>query len=309
MIDVNKVIKKLLFISDEICEIYDKLADLSIMNQENNPEFDKLIEFLDNYLSQEIVLLDSLNKNELISIIRNLYAMSQNDPGMNRCYVTVKNFFETKYPGDHYIVEEIGCENIGYDNAQFEYEDGSYDNDDEMANSDCEEDDDDVYQYHNYVILKVAISAIKKMYNHIQNTDTDNKIDYKYKKNLLKYFKGFKYIFFALNHESEMLGIKYRFDVNLIPEMPKLNEDVSSIYFNECVDLLYGMYTLRDSERNIDVILETLFDMLCFDEYIKELSAEQIDKLISICYDIEANYHKGFFGNIGLQKLVKIKKN
>lgn len=309
MTDINKTIKKLLFLSTEICEIYDSLAKLSVRDLEKSDEFDKLIEFLDNYLTQETILLDSLEKKELISIIRNLYAINQTDAAMYRCYASVKDYFIAKYPTDEYIAQSTQYTNEEYNATNFNG-DIFEDDDDELIDEDDDyEDDTNVREYANYAILRTAITAIKKMGGQIKDTETNNKVDYKYKKDLLKYFKGFKYNFFNLNRDAEMLGIKYRFNIDGIPEMPRLNVDVSSICFNDCIDILDSMYNLRDSERNIDVILQALFDMLCFDEYIKELSPYQIDKLINICYNMEDNYHKGYFGNIGLQKLVKIKKN
>lgn len=303
MADINQTIKRLLFISDEICEIFDKLAELSMMNLEKSLEFDKLIEFLDSYHSQENLLLDNLNKNELQRAIANLYAIPQNDPAIQRCYVNIKNYYEIKYPEEIYSITQI--ENTNED--EYGNIEDVYSNIEELDTD--YEDDDEVYRYHNYVILKTAISAIKKMYKHIQNTEANNKTDYKYKKALLKHFKIFKYNFFSINKDAEMLGIKYRFNVDELPEMAPLDKDVSSIYYNECIDILDNFYRTKDSERNIEIISETLFDMLCFDEYIKELSIEQIDKLINICRNIEDNNRNNYFGNIGLQKLVRTKKN
>ena len=173
---------------------------------------------------------------------------------------------------------------------------------------DIYEDETEIEQYRKYVIQKAAISAIKKMYSRIKNTNTDNKIDHKYKKILLKYFKEFKYDFFTLDRDMEHLGVNYRFNVNLIPEMPKLDLDISRICFNECINLLDIMYFINDDERNPEIVEQALFDMLRFDEYIKELSDDQIDRLINLCSEIETNTKRNLYGNIGLQKLVKTKK-
>ena len=299
MTNILKIIKKLLFLSEEICSIYDEMADLSTTNQENSITFNKLIEHLDSYLSQETEILESMSKDELIAIIANLFDTEINDRTINRCYITLKDYFEDKYPYEEEIIDKIEYA-ISEGNAEgFEmYELNPY-----------YEDDEEIKEYRNHVRQKVAISAIKKMYHRIKITDTENKIDHKYKKTLLKFFKEFKYYFFTLDRNMELLGVKYHFDINQIPEMPKLEVDTSSISYNECIDILDSLYYAKDSERDPEIIEENLFEMLMFEEHIKELTPEQIDKLINICYDIESTFQKNLYGNIGLQKLIKSKKN
>jgi len=326
MNSLNETIKKLLFISDQICEIYEDLYNLSMMNQEKSNKYNDAIEFFENYIFQESTLLDNSSKDELITILKILFEYSTKDAAMNRCYETVKYYFLNKYPEDKQIVEEL--EDIEITELFFSTEKGEenteeYNEDDtdeyEEENSKDEEnfqliefeyeDESDVSSYINYVNLRTKINVIKKMYHHIKNTETFNKIDSKYKKELLKQLKGFKCDFFFQNRDTEQLGIKCHFDINKLPNLPKPNENITSICYNECLDILDELYLIPNEEREAYTILETLFSMLCFDEYIKELSHEQIDRLIEVCYQIEANISKSFFGNIGLQKLVRTKKN
>ena len=301
MTDILSIIKKLLFLSDEICTLFEELAFLSSNNRESSQDFDELIEQLDNYLMQESSILESMTKKDLISLLRNLFEIEIINQSMNRCYITVRDYFEDKYPYETNIIEDIETNNKYEEENNNEFEIYGLNND--------YEDDEDVLPYRKYVIQKIAIRAIKKMYHRIKSTDTDNKIDHKYKKLLLKHFKEFKYYFFTTDRDMELLGIKYRFDIDAIVEYPELNIDISSICFNECIDLLDSMYYTKDKSRDPQVVEETLFDMLQFEECIKELSPEQIDKLIDICYEIEANESKNLYGNIGLQKLIKIKKS
>ena len=324
MTNGNETMKKLLFISDQICEIYETMYNLSMTNQEKSNKYESTIEFFENYISQENTLLDNSSKNDLISILKNLYEYSNEDSALNRCYETVRYYFLNKYPEDKEIVEKIeGIESTEVvfvyedddDSEEIideEYDEDNIDGEDEEKAGYLEiayEDEENIASFVNYVTLRTKINVIKKIYHHIKNTQTDNKTDSKYKKELLKQLKGFKCDFFFQNRDTEQLGIKCHFDVNKLPTLPKLDENIASICFNECIDILDELYLMPSEEREVYAVLETLFSMLCFDEYIKELSPEQINKLIEVCYQIEANISKSFFGNIGLQKLKKLKKN
>ena len=332
MNSLNEITKKLLFISEQICEIYEDLYNLSMKNLENSDKYNDAIEFFENYIFQETTLLDKSSKEELIAILKSLFVYAYEDAAINRCYETIRYYFMSKYPSDKSIIDEIEGPAItelffiNEEDDENQDETLEYADEDDIGNNESEEenknffdnfqmvefeyeDEDDVSSYVNYITLRTKINVIKKIQQYIKNTEASNKIDNKYKKELLKQLKGFKCDFFFQNRDTEQLGIKCHFDVNKLPNLPELDENVTSIYYNECLDILDELYLMPSEERDAYTILETLFSMLCFDEYIKELSPYQIDKLINICYDIEDNYHKGFFGNIGLQKLVRIKKN
>ena len=309
---MNETIKKLLFISDQICEIYEELYNLSITNQEKSERYEKIFEFYENYLSQETTLLDSLNYNELITILKQLFEYSSLDAAISRCYDTIRYYFLKKYPNEKAIIYEI--EGITLEEPNLSTEDDDEEADDDLEEEDGfieieYEDESDVARYANYVVLRTEINVIKSMYNRIVNTETDNKIDSKYKKALLKELKGFKCDFFFRNRDTEQLGIKYHLNIDALPNLPQINENTSSIYFNECLDILDDLYLMPSNERDTYTILEILFNMLCFDEYIKALTPEQIDRLIDACHQIEATISKSYFGNVGLQKLVRMKKN
>ena len=319
MKNINETIKRLLFISDQICEIYETMFKLSMTDQEESKLYNSNIEFFENYISQETTLLDNLSEADLITIMKNLYDGSFQDAAINRCYETIKYYFLDKYPTNKSVVDEIEgiLEESDYQTEE-SIDDIDEEIDEEIGEADDEkqgwlkmeyEDESNVSEYANYVTLRTEINVIKNLYQHIKNTEADNKIDAKYKKELLKQFKGFKCDFFFQNRDTEKLGIACHFDINKLPNLPELMEDFTSIYYNECLDILDDLYLMPSEERDAYTILETLFDMLCFDEYIKELTHEQIDRLIETCHRIEATLSKSYFGNVGLQKLVRIKKN
>ncbi len=317
MKSINETVKKLLFISDQICEIYEELYNLSMTNQEKSEKYEKAFEFYENYLSQESTLLDNLTHNEIIIILKELFEGSSLDAAISRCYDTLRYYFLKKYPNEKSIIYEIEGITLEEPNLPDE-EDDEYEENDDQEDEDLEEDnfveieyedESNVAKYSNYVVLRTEINVIKKMHERIVNTEADNKIDSKYKKALLKELKGFKCDFFFRNRDTEQLGIKYHLNIDALPNLPQIDENISSIYFNECIDILDDLYLMPSEERDTYTILEILFSMLCFDEYIKELTPEQIDRLIDACHQIEANISKSYFGNVGLQKLVRIKKN
>ena len=328
MNSLNEITKKLLFISEQICEIYEDLYNLTMKNLENSNKYNDAIEFFENYVIQETTLLDKSSKEELIASLKSLFEYAYEDSAINRCYETIRYYFLNKYPSDKSMIDEIEGPNITEfffitkEDEEIDESDEYEEDIDEEGNEEIKnifenfptiefeyEDEDEVSSYIDYTVLRTKINVIKKMYQHIKNTEASNKIDNKYKKELLKQLKGFKCDFFFQNRDTEQLGIKCHFDVDKLPNLPELDENVTSIYYNECLDILDELYLMPSEERDTYTILETLFSMLCFDEYIKSLSHEQIDRLIEICHQIEASMSNSFFGNIGLQKLVRKKKN
>lgn len=337
MNSLNEITKKLLFISEQICEIYEDLYNLTMKNQEKSKKYDDDIEFFENYIIQESTLLDNANQEELLNSLKSLSEYGYDDVAINRCYETIRYYFLNRYPNDKDMIDAIEGPDIteiffitkedkeDYENEDDEIEE-NYDDEDEKDNEEGNEeinnllknfpmiefeyeDEEEVSSYIDYTVLRTKINVIKKMYQHIKNTEANNKVDSKYKKELLKQLKGFKCDFFFQNRDTEQLGIKCHFDVSKLPNLPELDENVASICYNECLDILDELYLMPNEEREAYTILENLFNMLCFDEYIKSLSPEQIDKLIEICHRIEASMSNSFFGNIGLQKLVRKKKN
>ena len=316
MNSLNEITKKLLFISEQICEIYEDLYNLSMKNLEKSNKYNDAIDFFENYISQETALLNKLSKEELIVSLKSLFEYAYEDAAINRCYETIRYYFLNKYPDDKSIIDEIEGPTIaeisfiGEDEEDIEENEESKNAFENFSMIEFEyEDEEEVSSYIDYTTLRTKINVIKKMQQYIKNTEASNKIDSKYKKELLKQLKGFKCDFFFQNRDTEQLGINCHFDVNKLPNLPKIDENVTSIYYNECLDILDELYLISNEERDTYTILETLFSMLCFDEYIKSLSHEQINRLIEVCRQIEANIPNSFFGNIGLQKLVRIKKN
>lgn len=315
MNDVKVITKKLLKLSKLIVSEFRQLSDLSYHNLEDTTQFLDHVSDITDYLNQEIIILNSLSLDKLEEIRKYLIPLDDDSEEYERCYVDIDEKIEE-------LLANIPRDNEEDNISDLEDDDNEEDNEEDIdINCDQEEDNhlttiDDYYiseedceGYANYVIDRIAIIAIKQMTKHIDKTLADNKRDIKYKRRLLKEFRAFKYIFFRLDSRLERLGAKYEFDVSKIPYLDEYNIELTPIYHNQTVTILDKLYSVNYDEKDISIVIDALFNMLCFDEYIKEIDDESLDKLIELCQVLKKNVGDKSFGEFGFKKLIKKKNN
>ena len=308
MIDINKYTNKLLELSGNISKEMGFLMDLTAANREETNNFSLHIKRLNSYLDSEAIILNTIKKEELLKIFKNLSTINQNNDAYNRCYMVIDDMIEDLLNSEDTLIEETDNEDTNNEFSE-NISNEELDKQTDIINilDDYYLPEDGICQYVSYVIHRNAIIAIKKMLDRITSTRADNLTEMKYKKKLIDNFKMFKYYFFTIDRECEKLGVIYKFNTNNVPYLKNLSIDLSIIQYNECVSILDKLYAIR-STINVDDISEALFDTICFEEYIANLDNSYIDQLISLCEHLKTFFPDNRYGDIGHKKLIKKKE-
>lgn len=303
MKDNKKIIRRLLNLSQLVLDEIDVLANLSYRDKENTSQFDDHVKDISDYLNQERIILNNISLDNLEIIFKELKQYDDDSDAYLRCYVLVDDKIEELYndkeeDNDYERYNELE-DNIENDDTQKENEDDAT-----IFLEKYHVDEEENEKYAIKVLDNVATIVIKRMLSRIENTITDNKKDNKYKKVLIKYFKKFKYFYFTLDNELELLGAKYKFNLNNIPMPYSYNIDISKIYHNQCVTILDKLYSSKEIDYNPDNMEEALFNMMLLEEYLKGIDEESINKLIELTDELEVKYGHNFYGNIAKNKVL-----
>ena len=303
MKDNKKIIRRLLNLSQLVLDEIDVLANLSYRDRENTSQFDDHVKDISDYLNQERIILNNISLDNLEIIFKELKQYDDDSDAYLRCYVLVDDKIEELYndkeeDNDYERYNELE-DNIENDDTQKENEDDAT-----IFLEKYHVDEEENEKYAIKVLDNVATIVIKRMLSRIENTITDNKKDNKYKKVLIKYFKKFKYFYFTLDNELELLGAKYKFNINNIPMPYSYNIDISKIYHNQCVTILDKLYSSKEIDYNPDNMEEALFNMMLLEEYLKGIDEESINKLIELTGELEVKYGHNFYGNIAKNKVL-----
>lgn len=305
--DIDKIIKRLIKISQSIIDEFAVLSDLSYHDRENTSQFNDHIEDIKSYLNSEAVIINNIDLKTLKEIFKRLPDYDDDTDAYKRTYLNIDNRIEILEQNEEFE-----------DNEEIEYNENEYE-ESEYSEIDDENDDDyirkyylDNEEYEKYeleVIDCISINILKKMYNRIINTYTDNKRDKKYQKRLLKDLKVFKYFVLGIDINLERIGVNYRFNLEHIPNIAKPMIDTSTISYNQCITHLEKLYGVLADETDVSDINEILFNMMCFEAYLEDIDDEKLKRLISLCYELEEHSSYHFYGNIAKEKILKKSKN
>ena len=300
--DINKIIKRLIKISQSIIDEFEVLSDLSYHDLEETSQYSDHLEDVKNYLNTEAVIINNLDLKTLKEIFIKLLEYDDNTDAYKRTYLNIDN-----------RIELLSQDEQLEDNSDMEYDE------DECHDVTDAEDDDFIMKYYldeeeteKYeleVIDYISINILKEMYNRIINTYTDNKRNKKYQKRLLKDLKVFKYFVLGIDINLERIGVNYRFNLEHIPNIGRPNVDTSIISYNQCVTDLEKLYGVLADETDVSDINEILFNMMCFEAYLEDIDDEKLKRLISLCYELEEHSSYHFYGNIAKEKILKKSKN
>ena len=302
----EKILNRLLNLSDKICLEIEHLANLSALNLENNDKYKEHIETLKSYVEQESNIINTINCRKLQKIVMLLNEKNEESISANRLF----DLLDEKI--DELLIDEENDQEENNLSSDDELPDIELEDDDETETSFLNkyyEPEDDLEKYIDYTIDKVSIIALKKMHERIYQTQSSNKQDNQYKKTLLNYLRQFKYYVFSIDSKLEKIGIEYDFDIDKIPYLKQLEIDVSPIYHNECIQILYKLYLLKIKDnQKVSEVSELLFDTICFEEYLNELDNDYITNLITLCDELNNRYNTDNYGIFCYKKLLK-KKN
>ena len=305
--DIDKIIKRLIKISQSIIDEFAVLSDLSYHDRENTSQFNDHIEDIKNYLNSEAVIINNIDLKTLKEIFKRLPDYDDDTDAYERTHLNIDNRIEVLEQNEEFE-----------DNEEIEYNENEYE---ESEYNEIDDEDDDDYirkyyldneEYEKYeleVIDCISINILKQMYKRIINTYTDNKRDSKYQKRLLKNLKMFKYIVLGLDLNLEKIGVNYRFNLERIPNMNKPDIDTSTISYNQCITHLEKLYNTEEDENSISDINENLFNMMCLEVFLEDIDEDQIKRLLSLCDELEEHTTYHFYGNIAKEKILKKSKN
>ncbi len=304
--ELNKTIKRLLKLSASIVDKFEILASLAFHNKEYSEQYLEHFNLLNDYLYRETIIVNNLSIDELETIFKLLPEYDDNSDGYMRLHIFIDDKIneyliknnEDKNENEDY--QEDSEESINDDNQS----EIISDNEDEVINKYYTEEENE--KYAGMVMDNIAIIVLKKMYDRINNTYADNKKDNKYKKRLLKELKSFKYWVLAIDRNLETIGVNYKFDISKIPTYNELNFDISSICHNDCVDFIERMYNNSEIDYDPTAMSEVLFNFMCFEEFIKYIDDESVDKLIELCDELGKS--NNFFSNKVREKLIMNKR-
>lgn len=304
--DIDKIIKRLLIISQMIIDEFEVMANLSYKDLENTQQFNDHIEDTKNYLNNEAVIINNLDIDTLKELFKRLANYDDNSLAYERTILNIDNQIERlQYDNDLEIDEDTNYdEDVNDDYHNIEEQDEN--------NGDFIQkyylDTGELEKYELATIDYMAINTLKKMTDRITNTYTDNKKDAKFKKRLLKDLKTFKYIVLGLDLNLEKIGVNYRFNLERIPYMIKPEIDTSIISYNQCIAHLKKLYDTEINDNSLKDINENLFNMMCLDSFLDELDNELLNRLLALCDELEEKATYSFYGNIAKEKILRKRK-
>ena len=296
MNDVQNIYNRLLAISDSVINEFKILSNLSYMERENTTQFRAHVSSLSQLLDKEKVILFNLKKADFQSLCEYLIAHEDVSLAYARTLNLIADFLVA-------MDDEVDNEKETSDDFSEEIINSDDEADvSDIINSYCT-DEDSPTVYNNYVVNCFATRVIKNMYNRILNTVADNPTDQAYKEHMLKYFNQFKYYYFMLNNQLELIGINYNFDLSKIPTPTCSIKDIEEICYNECLIILECLY-ISDVDFSMDSVETNLFNMMLFEEYIQNISDDAVLKLIRLCNEVSEK-NNTFYGEIAKVKLIK----
>ena len=306
MFDIRKTITRLLRLSQLIIDEVDVLANLSYYDMEESSQFDDHISDIKDYLNQEQVILNNIDATNLVALYEELNNTNDDSDTHIRCIVNVDERLSAIMNYIDSLPDDCDDDCNDYTENEATEDDEEYECEDFIQKYHVDEGDTEKYALN--VIDNVATIVIKKMLKRIESTLASDKQDIKYKKKLIRNFKRFKYFYFSLDNQLEILGSYYRFNVDNIPMPVGFSIDTSQIFHNQCVTILDKLYSFKDIDFDPDIMCEVLFNMMMFEEYLIGIPNESIDKLLELSSDLEEHHGCNYFGNIAKTKLLE-KKN
>ena len=300
----QKVIKRLIKNSQDICLEFEILCSLSFHNRENTEQFNDHIKDLSDFLNQEAVIINNQSLDNLELIYKNIIKYDDNTDAFNRISIIIDDKIKEIYDTYGYNQEDIQVDDYQVDIVK-ENDDNDFDVskifDDYFTDEEINE------KEANKVIDNIAIYVLKNMDKRINETIADNKNDIKYKRRLINQLKVFKYFVFTLDLRLEKYGVKYKFNVNNIP-MPTINNVDTDLSRNQTINCIEKLYNVKNNENRPSEINEALFNMMLLEIYIRYLDEEDIDKLREMCSNVNEHILDSFYGNLAFSKLIKRRK-
>ena len=304
--NIDKIIKRLINISQSIIDEFEVLSDLSYHDLEETDQFNDHIEDTKNYLNTEAVIINNLDLNTLKEIFKKLPKYDDGTVAYERTHLNIDNRIEVLNQ-DEEFEDDYDYEDTEPDTFEEHDETDNYEDDDDIRNYYL--DNEEYEKYELEVIDGISVNVLKQMANRIKNTYTDNKRDHKYQKRLLKNLKTFKYFVLGTDLNLEKIGVNYHFNLKLIPNISKPNIDTSTISYNQCITHLVKLYYILEDENNINDIIDYLFNMMCLETYLEDLDDEKMKRLTEVCEKIEEHSTYPFYGRIAKEKILKKRKN
>lgn len=312
---LKDILNNLLLISDRIIKQEELLIQCA--NNTNPLLFKTAITLLCSALNEEKEIINLLSIDDLRNIEAMLFDI-ESDTKKKSSYErlhTVITDMVTDYNNNNDIVLDDDIEDTLDEDIEEDIEeatdefDVNFEDDDIIFRSDYyNKNERYIKKYINPIIRRTTIIVLKKIRSRITNLGFPNSKENKYMQLLLQYLNEFKYKKVFQDYFLENLASQYSFNLDNIPTPSLPEEDTSPIMFNQCINFLEDLYFVDTNERNIEVIMEALFKLMCVEEYIEELSNEDLDKLLEFCYKAAKQNDDENFG-MSAEGLIRRRKN
>lgn len=301
MIDKNN--EKLIDICREIDFEYDILMDLSEKKKENTKNYSNELNKLKTLLNLAIEYCNTFSINTLQNMI---YYINEKYENFEKYYYDIAISIIDYVLNQKYIetrIDETEIENdeINYDD-ETSYDEIPLDETDiEEANKWFETYPDELDNQYDAAMGIIYTNVARKIFIELLNLKPKTKKEKELQLKLLKlYTSRYKYDFLTRSVTLELISIEAKF--NPFKIFIYTNDDYSSLYFNESIDILKTICNKKISSLDLES-LDDSFEILCLFEMIEYLNIEQLNKLKEACIEYTTSNNPNTLGKICLTKI------
>ena len=290
MYDIEEIGKELIRISEMIEDTIEQLADMSEILKENTRQFSELVNDIREYEAEEEAIISELDTETMKEVIEYLMTLDIPTEGFCRCRDNLEERYSILTCGDNDgFLEYKSIQDFGLDVYL--------------------KDISDVKEYEFSITDKLSIVALKRIRKQVKRTKTDNQEQRELQRKLLRKIRCFKYDIFTSNIRLEKQGVECRFRIDSLQEPASIDDkSLEGIYYNQGIQQISGMFSMKIDEKNYSDILHALFNMLYLELCLSYLSPESIDEYVEICNNLSTK-HQNTFGEFCRKRLLEIKKN
>ena len=324
--ELKNILNNLLLISERIYN--QEVVLIQFANHSQSLLFQTAIALLCNALNEEKSIIDKLSIDDLKNIESMLFDIEPEEKKKNsyeRLHAVIVDMI-TDYNNendigldDDDINDDTFDDDIEEDTTEYEDDDDEEIDDDEVDDEEVDDDEiiikSDFYnknekyirKYINPIIRRTTIIVLKKIRSRIinlSNGDINSNMQ-----RLLQYLNKFKYRKVFQDYYLEKLASEYDFNIDSIPTPSLPNEDTSPIMFNRCIDFLDDLYFVDSDEENLEKVMDALFKLMCIEEYIEELSNEELENLLEFCSKAAKQNNNENYGILAENKIRRLLRN
>ena len=295
---IKKYSEILIDICREIDFEYDVLMDLSEKNKENTVDYTNNLCKLRRLLDKSIEYCRTFSVETLQNM---LYYITEKLGEFESCYYyEIASSIIDHVLNKYYIEQRTGTDDTNEEET--EYDDAPLNESEvEEANRWLEAYPDYLDDYYDEAMGIIYTSVARKIFIELINLKPETKKEKELQIKLLKLYNSkYKYDFLTKSVSLELMAVDARFNPFRI--YIHADEEFSSMYFNESIDILKTICNRRISSLDTES-LEDCFEIMCLFEMLDYLNIEQLNKLKEACIEFTNSKSPNTLGKLCLSKL------